>query len=61
MASAETHNTFAAIVLGGLRKDKGMPVFAGSIKADELPALEAYILQQAWQSYDAQGAEGSHR
>jgi PQQ-dependent dehydrogenase (methanol/ethanol family) len=60
-ASAETHDTFAAIVLGGLRKDKGMPVFAESIKADELPALEAYILQQAWQAYDAQQAEGSHR
>ena len=60
MASAETHDSFAAIVLGGLRKDKGMPVFAASIKANELPALQAFILQQAWLGYDAQETSGSH-
>ena len=56
-ATAETHSLFAPIVLGGLRKDKGMPVFAGSINADQLAALQAYILGVAWKDYDAQTAK----
>ena len=58
-ASAETHDLFAAIVLGGLRKDKGMPVFQGAISPEELNALQAYILQQAWRAYDAQSARAN--
>jgi PQQ-dependent dehydrogenase (methanol/ethanol family) len=54
MASQDTYNAFPAIVLGGLRKDKGMPIFDASIKLEELPALQAFILSQAWLAYDAQ-------
>lgn len=51
-ATAQTHDLFAAIVLGGLYKDMGMPVFQGAISPEELPALEAYVLQEAWHAYD---------
>ncbi len=56
-ATANTHDLFAAIVLGGLRKDKGMPIFAETIDAEGLAALQAYILEAAWKSYDAQQAK----
>ena len=55
-ASAQTHDLFAAIVVGGLRKDRGMPIFAGMITPEELMALEAYVLQEAWRAYDEQEA-----
>jgi quinohemoprotein ethanol dehydrogenase len=55
-ASAQTHDLFPAIVLGGLRKDRGMPIFAGMITPEELMALEAYVLQEAWRAYDEQEA-----
>jgi quinohemoprotein ethanol dehydrogenase len=54
-ASAEVHDTFAAIVLGG-RAAKGMPSFAGAASADDLAALQAFVLYQAWNAYDAQEA-----
>ena len=53
-ASKETHELFAGIVLGGMRKDKGMPIFADAISMDELGDMQAYILSQAWATYDAQ-------
>lgn len=53
-ASALTHDLFPGIVLGGLYKDKGMPMFSDSITADELATLQAYILQEAWKAYDTQ-------
>jgi PQQ-dependent dehydrogenase (methanol/ethanol family) len=56
-ASAQTHDEFAAIVLGGLRRDKGMPVFAGQITPEELSALQAFILDQAWNVYEKQPAQ----
>jgi PQQ-dependent dehydrogenase (methanol/ethanol family) len=51
-ASAQTHDEFAPIVIGGLRRDKGMPVFAGQITPEELQALQAFILDQAWNAYE---------
>ena len=50
--------TFAGIVIGGLNGPKGMPSFRDSIKPEDLPALQAYILSQAWAAYDAQEAAG---
>jgi quinohemoprotein ethanol dehydrogenase len=55
-ASAQTHQMFAGIVLGGLRRDKGMPVFAGKVTAAELAAIEAFVIDRAWAAYSAQGA-----
>jgi mono/diheme cytochrome c family protein len=31
-----------------------MPVFADAIREDELPALKAYIINEAWKNYRAQ-------
>jgi PQQ-dependent dehydrogenase (methanol/ethanol family) len=54
MASALTHQQFFAI-LAGARRDKGMPAFPG-IPADEVQLIQAYILSEAWNAYDAQEA-----
>jgi PQQ-dependent dehydrogenase (methanol/ethanol family) len=55
-ASAQTHEEFAAIVAGGSRFQKGMPPFP-QITVEQLNALRAYILDAAWDYYDAQQAE----
>jgi PQQ-dependent dehydrogenase (methanol/ethanol family) len=51
---AGAYGSFSKIVLGGLFKDAGMPVFAGMISTTQLEDLKSYILQQAWSAYDAQ-------
>jgi quinohemoprotein ethanol dehydrogenase len=52
-ASTQTHEQLAAIVIGGARRDKGMPGFP-NISSDELRMLQAYILDEAWRAYDDQ-------
>jgi quinohemoprotein ethanol dehydrogenase len=54
MASVVTHQQFAAI-LAGARRDKGMPAFP-TILADEVKTIQAYILSEAWNAYEAQEA-----
>ena len=49
-SSAETHGLFAGIVIGGLRKEQGMPVFQ-DITIEEVNALHAYVLDRAWAGY----------
>jgi len=51
-----TYALFSQIVRGGLYKDAGMPVFADAIREDELPALKAYIIREAWKNYRATSA-----
>jgi quinohemoprotein ethanol dehydrogenase len=58
-ASAQVHDSFAAIVLGGARQPKGMPSFARSVTPEDLTALQAFIINQAWNAYEAQEASGS--
>jgi quinohemoprotein ethanol dehydrogenase len=53
-SSAQTHDTFEAIVIGGLRKDKGMPRF--EIPLADVQAIHAYLINQAWAGYEAQKA-----
>ena len=57
-ASAQTHDTFAAIVLGGARADKGMPRFA-DLTVDELEAIHAYLINQAWTDFEEQERLGT--
>ena len=57
-ASAQVHDSFAAIVLGGARQTLGMPSFAGSVTPQELAAIQAFILNQAWDAYEAQPPSG---
>jgi mono/diheme cytochrome c family protein len=42
------------IVRGGLFKANGMPVFAESIKPEDIPALRAFIVEKAWVAYEEQ-------
>ena len=49
---ALTHDSFEGIVMGGLRKDKGMPRF--DIPPDDVQAIHAYLINQAWEAYEAQ-------
>jgi PQQ-dependent dehydrogenase (methanol/ethanol family) len=49
--NSATYQLFSQIVRGGLFKDAGMPIFADTIREDELPALKAYIMSEAWKSY----------
>jgi len=55
-ATASTHAELAAIVVGGLRRNKGMPNFP-HIQLEELEAIRAYILDAAWNGYDRQESE----
>jgi PQQ-dependent dehydrogenase (methanol/ethanol family) len=55
-ASAQTHDMFEAIVLGGARLEKGMPRFS-DISADEIQAIHAYLINQAWTDYEEQEAK----
>jgi quinohemoprotein ethanol dehydrogenase len=51
--NAANYALFSQIVRGGLYKDAGMPVFGDLIREDELPALQAYIINEAWKTYRA--------
>jgi quinohemoprotein ethanol dehydrogenase len=54
--NAASYALFSQIVRGGLYKDAGMPVFADALSEEELPALKAYIINEAWKKYRAQSA-----
>jgi quinohemoprotein ethanol dehydrogenase len=60
LASAQTHQQLPAIVLGGLRRDKGMPAFP-NLPVKELEAIQAFILNEAWSAYDEQQARNPGR
>jgi quinohemoprotein ethanol dehydrogenase len=49
-ASAEVHKEFAAIVLGGSREARGMPSFKDVLNADQVRAIQAYVLSRAEES-----------
>jgi len=55
-ATAQTHASLAAIVIGGLRRDKGMPQFA-NLPAGELTAIQAFVINEAWTAFEAQQAK----
>ncbi|WP_347136789.1 PQQ-dependent dehydrogenase, methanol/ethanol family [Parahaliea mediterranea] len=47
MMSPETHELFNAIVLGGLRHEKGMAGFAQRLDDDDAEAIHAYVIKRA--------------
>jgi mono/diheme cytochrome c family protein len=55
MASAETHANLSEIVVGGARRAMGMPSFP-NLPPDELKAIDAFIINQAWTGYCEQRA-----
>ena len=50
-ASEETHQTWDAIVLGGSRRDKGMPAFGGIFTKEHSDAVHAFVIDQAHRAY----------
>jgi quinohemoprotein ethanol dehydrogenase len=56
-ASATTYGSFEGIVRGGARKDRGMPMFLEGVSHDDVEAIKAYVLDRAWNAYDAQQAK----
>jgi PQQ-dependent dehydrogenase (methanol/ethanol family) len=52
-AGPETHRMFDQIVRGGLLSANGMPAFS-EMSSQELNAVQAYILDNAWNDYEAQ-------
>ena len=59
-ASASTHDTFEAIVIGGQRVAKGMPQFP-NISLEDAKAIHAYLINQAWAGYEAQQSRAAAR
>jgi quinohemoprotein ethanol dehydrogenase len=62
-ASALTHNHFAEI-LAGSRLSGGMPSYTGGqgwfkVSEQDVQAIQAYVLNQAWDAYEAQQRKAS--
>jgi len=54
--SAETHDAFNQIVLGGLLKNAGMPPWDGVLSPENVDAIHAYLISISWDGYKAQQA-----
>jgi quinohemoprotein ethanol dehydrogenase len=52
-ASDSTHEMFEEIVLGGARREYGMPSFAGDVTSAQVRLIHAYILERARESAQA--------
>ena len=50
-APAEVHEQWHAIVLGGIRRDRGMPYYGEYLTMEESEALHGYVVNQAWAHY----------
>ena len=50
--SAETHAQWQAIVLGGSRRNLGMPAFHDAMSAEDSEAIHAFVIDQAWKLYE---------
>jgi quinohemoprotein ethanol dehydrogenase len=58
-ATKEVHDQFEDIVLGGTREMLGMPSFKKILKADQVRAIQAYVLSRAAATSAAKPAGGS--
>ncbi|MCZ6619298.1 MAG: c-type cytochrome, partial [Gammaproteobacteria bacterium] len=47
MMTAETHEIFQAIVLGGIMKDAGMASFADLLSAEDSERIHQYVITRA--------------
>ncbi|MBL8266003.1 PQQ-binding-like beta-propeller repeat protein [Steroidobacter sp.] len=59
LSSPQTHQQFEAIVRGGLRRNNGMPAFP-HLSAEHLQAIQAHVINEAWNAYEAQEAAKAH-
>jgi len=51
-STAQTHDIFGGIVIGGLKQGTGMPAYP-DISAEDLRAIQAYIINEAWKAHEA--------
>ncbi len=58
-ASAETHATWDAIVLGGSLMNKGMPAFGQIFSKADSDAVHAFVIERTRIAYERQSAAGS--
>ena len=56
-ATEPTHEMFEEIVLGGARREFGMPSFTGDITSAQVRLIHAYILDRARESAQADAAK----
>ncbi len=55
--TAEKHQMWMGIVLGGLYRDKGMVSFAGVLTPDEALAIQAFVIERANELAEVQAAQ----
>ncbi len=53
-SGADVHDTWDAIVLGGARRDRGMPAFATIFDADDSRAVQAFVIEAAHEAWARQ-------
>ena len=58
--SDDTHAQFNAIVLYGARRFQGMPQWDDVLNEEQSDAIHAYLIDLAWQAYNAQQAEAGN-
>jgi PQQ-dependent dehydrogenase (methanol/ethanol family) len=56
-ATAETHASFADIVVGGVRESKGMPGFADVLTTADVRLIQAYVVSRAREAQPKQQAK----
>ncbi len=56
-SAAVTSELFDRIVLDGQFREMGMPSFKELITPEDLPALRAFIVNQAWSAYETQSTQ----
>ncbi len=56
----DTHAAFKDIVLGGVRKDKGMASFADILTPEDADAIHAYLIARANEDWGGRGDDDSH-
>ncbi len=59
--SAETHQAFDDIVLGGTRAAKAMGSFQGVLSEDEAEAVHSYLIELAWKTWETAQADKSRQ
>jgi len=52
--SAETHRLFDGIVLGGAQRERGMPGFSDTLKAEQAQAIHAYLTRVGHNTLEAE-------
>jgi len=53
-SGAEVHDTWDAIVLGGARRDRGMPSFASIFDGNDSQAVQAFVIEAAHKAWARQ-------